>query len=315
MQLRQTATNRVCVWGAGAIGKLVAASLQMAGIDVTVKVRRAEQAARLREHGIVLYSQTSDPISVPIRVTDRVDDLDAGLIILTVKSFDTQQAAGQIAGMKSLPIVLSLQNGLGNDELLADVLAGERIFTAMTTYGATSLSDFAVAARGEGELVLGSYFGNGLENANQLKAIFSEAGWNVRIGQNMLQEVWKKAFINIGINPVTAIHRVTNGEIIKVKELQELASAAVAEAEVAACAAGILTAGDIGNGTARMLQVCRQTAANRSSMLQDIEKGRKTEIDALNGRIVQLGEACAIDTPVNRELVRQIKNLEQRADF
>jgi 2-dehydropantoate 2-reductase len=217
--------------------------------------------------------------------------------------------------MQSRPKVLSLQNGLGNGELLAESLPADRIFTGVTTYGATSLSDCEVAARGEGELVVGGWFGDQQLYSNELAKLFAEAGWKVRIGQNMRQEVWKKALVNIGINPVTAIYRVTNGEILQRKELQELASAAVKEAEEAAFAAGILSIENVGHAVSRMLAVCSQTATNHSSMLQDIEKGRRTEIDALNGSIVQLGEACAVNTPVNRELVRQIKTLEQNTSF
>ncbi|WP_275539559.1 ketopantoate reductase family protein, partial [Effusibacillus lacus] len=163
-------------------------------------------------------------------------------------------------------------------------------------------------ARGAGELVLGGYRGDH-PLTGALSDIFSRAGWNVRIGTDMKKEVWKKALINIGINAVTAINRVANGDILANADLRETAVAAVREAGLVATALGSLSPEEVDAGVERMLEVCRATSANRSSMLQDVENHRQTEIDALNGAIVRWGEELSIATPVNLELVQRVKRI------
>lgn len=300
--------RRIVVMGAGAIGKLVTAGLLRAGCEVRLLARRPEQARSLRDNGLVVIRPDGEEIVLPVAATTDMPADCVDLVILAVKSFDTEQAARQIARMPGTPAVLSLQNGLGNGEALAAALGAERVLLGLATYGATSLSDHKVAARGEGEFVLGGYGGNH-PAAGKLSALFAEAGWKVRIGEDMRKEVWKKALVNIGINPVTAIYRVTNGEILERPELRETAVAAVKEAGRVAQALGVLGEAEAAEGVGRMLQVCEQTAANRSSMLQDVEKGRRTEIDSLNGAVVRLGQELSVETPVNRELARRVANI------
>ncbi|BCJ86087.1 ketopantoate reductase family protein [Effusibacillus dendaii] len=308
---------KIAVIGAGAIGKLVAARLAAAGFSIQMLVRRREQANLLNEKGVTLQQMNGRRMTVPVQATTEATDLAADLVILTVKSFDTAVGASQIADMAGIPYVLSLQNGLGNGEALASVLGAERVLLGITTYGATSLSDGEVAARGEGELVIGEYQSNSaikqtISDLTQADSIFSQAGWNVRRAADMRKEIWLKALINIGINPLTAIHRTVNGEIAARPDLRKMALAAVWEAGRIAVANGILAMEDVQAAADRMLQVCQQTAANRSSMLQDIENGRPTEIDSLNGQIVQMGKELQIETPVNLVLTHYIKELQNR---
>lgn len=300
---------RITVMGAGAVGKMVGAGLAQSGQSVTLLVRRQEQASALLEKGIHAIALDGSRTVVPVFATDDASQLTSDLVILTVKSFDTRTAAKQIAGMKGCPAVLSLQNGLGNGEQLAAVLPMERIWLGIGTYGATSLSDYEVAIRGEGEWIIGASGDNG-RAAEQVGAIFANAGWKIRLSTEIQQEVWKKALVNIGINPLTAIHRVTNGEIATRQELREQAGAAVEEAGQIAVRLGVLSPVDVKQSIDRMLEVCRLTAGNLSSMLQDIERGGRTEIDSLNGMIVRYGESLGADTPINRELTWQIRQLE-----
>ncbi len=300
---------RITVMGAGAIGKLVAAGLAQSGQAVSLLVRREQQAAALQENGIHVMAANGSRTVVPILATAEGSQLTSDLVILTVKSFDTLTSAKQIAEMNGVPFVLSLQNGLGNDEQLTAVLPNERILLGIGTYGATSLSDYEVAMRGQGEWIIGGRGGN-RRVAEQVRAIFANARWKIRLSAAMQQEIWKKALINIGINPLTAIHRVVNGEIARRQELREQAGAAVDEAGQIAVRMGILSPLEAAQSIDRMLEICRLTAGNRSSMLQDIERGRRTEIDSLNGAIVRFGESLGADTPINRQLTWQIKQLE-----
>lgn len=305
----ETRPFRITVMGAGAMGKLVAVGLVRAGRDVTLLTRRPEQAHLLQENGIHVIEADGTQNLIFLPATADASQLTSDLVILTVKSFDTESAARQIANLNGTPFVLSLQNGLGNAETLASVLNTERILLGVSTYGATSLSDTEVAIRGQGEWVIGG-LGKDHPFAEQVTAIFSEAGWNVRVSGDMQKEVWLKALVNIGINPLTAIHGVVNGEIRKRQELRSLAAEAVKEAGVVSQRLGILTSREVEQSIERMLEICGLTAANRSSMLQDIERHRRTEIDSLNGAIVRFGESLGIKTPVNRMLTQQIRQLQ-----
>ncbi|WP_018132733.1 ketopantoate reductase family protein [Effusibacillus pohliae] len=300
---------RIGVLGAGAVGKLTAAALVSSGMSVRLLVRRQEQAASLRQNGLVLVNSDGKRLRFPVAVSaDPVAEA-VDLVMVTVKSIDTEQAARQVAAMPGTPCVLSLQNGLGNGETLAALLGPERVLLGVSTYGATAQSDYEVAARGSGELVVGGYLGCH-PLADKLAAIFSKAGWNVRVSSDMQREVWKKALVNIGINPVTAIHRVPNGAILERPDLRQIAVAAVWEAGQVAQGLGVLSADEAAAGVERMLLVCRATAANRSSMLQDVEKGRRTEIGSLNGAVVRMADELSVATPVNRELVNRIRQIE-----
>ncbi|MFC4770233.1 ketopantoate reductase family protein [Effusibacillus consociatus] len=297
---------RITIMGGGAIGKLAAAKFIQAGMDATLLVRRVEQAQQLNEKGLVLIRTDGERIVFRVKAAVDMHANNPDVVILTVKSFDTEPAAKQVASLARTPFVLSMQNGLGNGDTLSRILGDQFVLLGLTTYGATSVSDCEVAERGEGELVLGG-FRKTNPITHKLSAIFTEAGWNVRIGYDMQKEVWKKALVNIGINPITAIYRVTNGEIAKRGELKEIAVAAVKEAGNVAVALGVLTPQEAEEGIERMVQVAADTADNRSSMLQDVEKGRRTEIDSLNGAIVRLGEEMSVDTPVNRQIVEKMR--------
>ncbi|GAF76047.1 unnamed protein product, partial [marine sediment metagenome] len=136
----------------------------------------------------------------------------------------------------------------------------------------------------------------------------NHAGIHTEISSNIMRALWSKVLVNVGINPLTALTGLRNGELLDHPEIRQVMKRAVEEAMMVAQSLGIEMEFD--NPVEKVYEVAEATAANRSSMLQDVERGRKTEIDALNGAIVELGRRIGVDTPVNETLVAAVKGLE-----
>jgi 2-dehydropantoate 2-reductase len=145
-----------------------------------------------------------------------------------------------------------------------------------------------------------------------LVAVFRRAGWDCRAHTDIQTLLWEKLLVNVGINPLTALLRVPNGILLKLPEAWELAVAAAREAQVVAQAGGIPLRG---NPEDSLRRVCLATAANRSSMLQDVLAGRPTEIDALNAQVEARGKAWGVATPVNHFLTQLLRAWERAVDM
>ncbi len=143
-------------------------------------------------------------------------------------------------------------------------------------------------------------------------AAFNRAGLECRERDDIEAVLWEKLLVNVGINPLTALLRVPNGALPELPEAWDLAVAAASEALAVARAAGINLTVD---PEARLRQVCVATAANRSSMLQDVLAGRPTEIEALNGQVSARGQALGVPTPVNELLTKLLRALAQTGPF
>lgn len=313
----------ILVIGAGAIGKLIAAQMARAGISLRLLVRRREQREAIGNQGIHLrYAGMEEDVQVP--VSDHLDDFwnwPADVIILTVKSYHLAATAAQIAKFPASPLVLALQNGLQNELVLQSYIKRENILLGVCTHGATSLSDTDVAWNGVGEIRLGplpvssdktvstdAQAGISIDPAKvnakvqDLTRILSAAGLRASLSQNIRQDVWRKALINCAINPVTALTRLENGELLQRDDLLRLMQEVIDEGMEVARLEGV----PLTDVFPQVLAVCRQTARNRSSMLQDLLQGRPTEIDSLNGALVALaGDRCPL--PVNRTLTALLR--------
>jgi len=230
------------------------------------------------------------------------------LIVVTVKAYQTERAireAEALVGQRTR--VLTLQNGLGNVEALEAVVPREQILAGATSHGVTYLEPGHVHHAGVGYLRVGSPTGD-VKAAEQVAHAFTECGLPAEPVADVMAEIWAKVIVNVGINPITAITGLRNGGLLEVRELKELMQHACEEAVQVAAAAGVRLPGD--DPLYRTLQVASLTAGNKSSMLQDIERGRRTEIDALSGAIVRLGLKHGVDTPVNASLVALVKGIE-----
>ncbi len=299
----------LAIIGAGAVGSLLAGYLSPLA-DVLVVSRRA--APKVQQQKITLRHQDGTETTVVVRVLRDASQVAgwADLALVCVKTFDTPYAA-QVATtvLKSDGVALTLQNGLGNVEKLAAVLGENRALPGVSTNGATLLATRTVYHSGVGQIHLATWraVAGPVRVAQQL---FARAGLGCEVTENLEAVLWGKLIINVGINALTAVLGVRNGFLVDVESAQAVLSAAVAEGVAVAQARGVSL--PYANPVARVLQVAEATRETRSSMLSDIVRGSRTEIEAINGAIVRLGQELGVSTPVNRTLVQLVQALEAK---
>jgi len=291
----------VVVFGAGSLGSLVGGVLARTH-DVTLIGRDPHmsvvQQAGLRVNGVETF------VSHPAAVTDGAG-LSADLAIVTVKAYDTAEAAESLA-TGSYENVLSLQNGMGNEELLADHLEVP-VLGGATSHGAHQDEPGQVEWTGQGEIVLGGWRPQGTVPIQALRELFDGTGLQPRITDDIHQELWLKLAVNTAINPVTALARVRNGRL-QSGDAGEFARNAARETARTAQAVGI----QLGEARAadRVQAVTDATARNRSSMLADMDTGDRTEIDHLNGYVVDRAATHGLSVPINRFLTTLVRTWE-----
>ncbi|MDF1577363.1 MAG: 2-dehydropantoate 2-reductase [Desulfobulbales bacterium] len=304
---------KIAVIGPGAMGCLLAVSLCEEN-EVAVLDHRRERAALLNRQGLLLEEPGRSRVG---RVNVTADPQRLGpaeLVILCVKSVGFQAAlrnARLLCNRDSL--LLALQNGIGHLPLLAELPADTAWAVGVTSHGATLVGPGHVIHRGQGLTRIGA--------APQLAAppdqtreklvraarVLTRAGIETELVDEILNEVWAKLLINIGINALTVIHDCPNGALLEIPDALAMMRAAIREGQQVAEKSNIVLAGD---PLKAAVEVCRATATNTSSMLQDVRHKRATEIDAINGALIRKGAALGVAVPVNRELTRQIKEIE-----
>ncbi|HSG43377.1 MAG TPA: 2-dehydropantoate 2-reductase, partial [Anaerolineales bacterium] len=248
--------------------------------------------------------------SYSVRATDNPRECgDVKFAIILVKAWQTERVATQLATCFAKDgLALTLQNGLGNRETLTRSLGAARVALGSTTTGATLLGAGHVKAGGEGIISL---------EQNQALGPFEEAlrsaGFNVQVVENADALIWGKLIINAAINPLTALLRAKNGELLKRPSARELMRALATETAEVARAESIQLPFDDPVKIAE--DVAQKTSANTSSMLQDVMRGAPTEIDAICGAVVKAGKKHGIDTPVNKVCWQLIKALSNPSDL
>lgn len=277
--------------------------------DVTLIGHWPAQLAALRDAPLHITGLDGRTSQVWLDATDDADavgPVDVALVL--VKSPQTESAADDIARILAPDgLAITLQNGLGNQGQLARALGTERASLGVTTLGA--------ALDGPGRLRLGgdgsTFFATRPDIdplVDELAALFTGAGLHTVVTDEVMPLIWGKLAVNAAINPLTALLRVENGALLDSPRARDLLRRAANEVAAVASAQDIRLPFD--NAAAQAEHVAHLTARNRSSMLQDVLRGARTEIDAINGAVVRTGEALAISTPVNRLLYDLVKALE-----
>ncbi|MDQ7028515.1 MAG: 2-dehydropantoate 2-reductase [Ardenticatenia bacterium] len=235
------------------------------------------------------------------------------LALVFVKSYATRRAAHQTRRVLAADgLALTLQNGLGNREVLAEILGEERVVQGVTSHGATVLGPGRVRHAGAGATQLAAPLPELRPRVAGIADLLSDAGIETRLVEDLQALIWGKLIVNVGINPLTAILRVHNGVLAEDKVCRRLVVKAVEEAVAVARALGIPLPYD--DPVAHVFQVAKATGANRSSMLVDVLRGTPTEIDVINGAVVREGTRHGVPTPFNAALVEVVKALESTAD-
>lgn len=290
---------KVQIMGAGALGSLFGYFIQKAGYDV-VYVARGEQLNALQNEGLKISGLVNDHI----KVNACSKPVNADITFVTVKSYDTEIAAKLLAEV-DCGIVCSLQNGVGNEEILMNYV--DTVIGGITTYAANLVRPGHVEFAGKGITYVGELSGEMTENVEKVVEVLRKSGIEAKAVNDISRRIWEKAVINAAINPITALCRVRNGKIAEVEELWSVAKSIADEGERVMRAMGF----DVKNIAEVVRDVAIKTANNRSSMLQDIEKGKRTEIDFINGAIVRKGIELGVETPVNRIMLDLVKGAEK----
>jgi 2-dehydropantoate 2-reductase len=293
------------ITGIGALACLFAARLANSGSDVTMIGSWPEGLAALRVNGVRLLDLDGSNKNYPVKVMDgsacKGNYLQS---LVLVKSWQTGRVAKQLGKCLSANgIALSLQNGLGNDEILKRILNPERVAMGVTTVGAKMLEPGYVQFTGNGKIFLGDH-----PHVGGLAELLKKAGFQVEIVSDPISLQWGKLVINAAINPLTALLRIPNGELLERPEARGLLAEAAQEAAYVATKLGITL--PYLDPVLAVEEVAQNTATNYSSMLQDVMRGTVTEVEAINGEIVRIGEHIGVPTPVNRILWRLVKSLD-----
>jgi 2-dehydropantoate 2-reductase len=303
----------IVIIGPGALGCLLAARLGAAGQHaIWFLDHDPARAAFLTRQG-VQFTEAGRQSRVPVQATTDAGHIGpADLVLLCVKSYDVATSLLQARPLLApTTLLISFQNGISHLDLLAaDTGRGLRA-VGVTAMGATRTGPGEIAFGGAGLTRIGFQAQVDQEASQRLAqaaATMTAAGMPTEAVPAILPHVWAKLLVNTGINALTALYDCTNGGLLDIPLARVQLANAVREAAAVAQAKGITLPDD--DPVARTLEVCQATASNISSMLQDIRHHRRTEIDAINGAVVDAARLMGLPAPANEELVRRVKVLE-----
>ena len=285
----------ILIVGTGALATLFAARLAADGHEITMLGTWDAGLEALTRGGARLVDAQGRERVYPVRVTrDPSTARGTRYAFVLVKAWQTERAARQLANcLAEDGLAITLQNGLGNDDILAASLGHERVALGVTTTGATLLGPGLVCAGGEGVVSVEAHPRLGV-----VEGALRRANFQVEVVADAKSLVWGKLVINAAINPLTALLRVPNGELLK-RPAARVVMKALAE-ETAAVASAQRVRLPFSNPIEAAESVAQKTALNHSSMFQDVRRGAPTEIDAICGAVTRTGERHGIPTPVNR---------------
>jgi 2-dehydropantoate 2-reductase len=303
---------RICVLGAGALGCAIGAALGEAGSEVWLVNRSKAHVEAMQTHGLCLVTPQGEHRVTVNAATTCAEVGVVDLVIVLVKSFDTRDAiAGAAPLIGERTLVLSLQNGLGHEDVLAEFVGRGRVLAGKTYVGGVLLAPGRIISGTAGkQTIIGELDGTVSERALAIAAEFNRAGLATTVSDNIVGTMWDKLLVNVSTGALSAITRLPYGALYAVPELKATALAAVVEAMAVARAAGVgLSFSDPEQAWLRAAEGLPPEF--KASMLQSLEKGSVTEIDFVNGAVVRWGERHHIPTPVNAALVACVKGIEK----
>ena len=303
--------------GAGAVGCYYGGMLALAGAPVTL-VGRARHVDAVRRDGLVIERKDRREVVRVNATSDAAAVSDADIVLLCVKSPDTKHAGVAMKShLRPDAVVVSLQNGVANADLLAEVI-DQVVLAAVVWVGAYMEGPGIVRHTGRGDLVLGvtracaSRIG-AAARVPEISAMFERAGVTCTVAGDIESALWSKLVINCAFNAVSALGRAKYGRMAREPAIRELMEAAVRESLAVARASGIVL--DETDMLARVWATADALASQYSSTAQDLLRGKLTEIDSLNGYVAERAQAFGLDVPVNRALHALVKLREAGDDF
>jgi 2-dehydropantoate 2-reductase len=295
---------KVAVMGAGAVGCYYGGMLARAGHPVTLIGRPAHVEA-IRRDGLLLDTRTFQA-HVPVAASTEASAVEgAELVLFCVKSTDTERTAADLEPhLMPGAIVLTLQNGVDNAERLAALLPQE--VAPAVVYVATEMAGPGhLRHHGRGELVIAPS-----SRSDEIAAMFTRAGMPTEVSGNVIGALWMKLILNCAYNALSAITQLPYGRVAQGDGVEGVMRDVVQECLAVAQASGVTVPGDAWQAVAGLV---RTMPTQYSSTAQDLARGKRTEIDHLNGYVMRKGASLGVPTPVNRTLHALVKLIEGRA--
>ena len=299
--------ENILIVGTGALATLFAARLSASGVEINMLGSWQAAISALNKSGAGLVDANGKENFYPVNAITECKK--ARYAIVLVKSWQTEQVARRLEKCLAKDgLVLSLQNGLGNGKILADILRAERVAQGVTVVGASLLEAGRVKISGEVRVSLGEH-----PRLGAIETLLRASKFKVTRVASIESLIWSKLVINSAINPLTALLDIPNGDLLKIPEMKALM------AELARETASVAGAQNISLGfedsVLAVEEVARQTSSNISSMLQDLRRGAPTEIDAICGAISQAGEVFSVPTPRNKTCWQLVKARANRGSI
>lgn len=297
---------RAVIVGGGSVGLLLAARLQLGGGDVHLLTRSEEQAESIRASQLTLQQLDGRTVTVPISVSSCQPQWPlAEVYVIAVKQTHMESLLPKLRQIQVSARVIALQNGMGHKELLEQAVSSDQLFFGVNTEGARRVAPNQVVHTGKGTIRIGPWtprtdqdeviqqFANDAKLAD-IPALYVEETSSL---------LWRKLAANAVINPLTAITGMTNGELLQYPDMLDMMGTLFAEVRQVAEASGHNLNQDDWQD---ILNICRNTSRNYSSMLQDLFNNKKTEIDSINGYIVEKAREHKLLAPMNETLYRAV---------
>lgn len=299
---------KIAVVGAGAMGSLFGGLLAESGADVWLLDIWAEHVKAVNENGLNIEREDKFR-SVSVKATTDPNRIGiSDLVIIFVKSTNTSQAAKTAKFlMDDSSLILTLQNGMGNADTIAEVIEPTRIIAGTTSHGATMLGPGSIRHAGIGPTTIGMWADGGKDKALYIAKFLTEAGIKTEAVDDIQSVIWNKLLVNVGINAITALTGIKNGQLLDLSATQDISRAAVEEAMELARAQGVMIRED---SVGHVFEIAKATSPNRSSMGQDVDNKRLTEIEAINGFVVREASKIGLKVPVNKTLTALIETLQ-----
>jgi 2-dehydropantoate 2-reductase len=262
----------------------------------------------LNENGLSILREGEERIIRVRASTDPAEIQETDLALIFVKHSQTGEAARTaVRLLGDTGYILTLQNGMGNAEIITETAGHKRVICGTTAQGAMLLGPGRIQHSGIGKTIIGMWDQERQPIVDVVAGAFSAAKIETGGADDIKPVIWSKLFANVGINGITALTNIRNGELLDLEETRSLVEAVVAEAITVARALQVSVADD---ALENVFGIAEATGSNRSSMGQDVDAHRPTEIDAINGYIVRRAEELGVEVPVNQSLTNLIKTLQ-----
>jgi 2-dehydropantoate 2-reductase len=300
---------KTVIMGAGAMGSLFGGLLTLSGEEVWLVDLWKDHIDSVRSKGLTIEDRGKVQTIRANATADVASVGKADLVLIFVKTYHTEKAVlDALVLQKQSTIFLSLQNGLGNEEAICKKVDRKKVILGVTGQGATYLGPGHIRHAGWGETQIGELEGGMTERVNQIAQMFQKAGISTRVSSKIHDLIWEKLFVNVGINALTALTGLKNGQLLDFPETLRLMESLVSEAVEVAKRKEIRIEG---NPIEKVKTVAEVTRENRSSMGQDFDHRRRTEIDAMNGAVVREAERLGISVPFNQAITDLVKVIEK----